>query len=137
MSFDPLAAGDSPMNDRTFKNYRDLIAWQKAMDLATIAYQVSKKLPRDELYGLTSQIRRAVVSIPSNIAEGHARRSTKEFLHYLSVALGSLAESETQFLLSVRLEYLTDADIADFIELGSEVGRIINGLINSLSQSND
>jgi four helix bundle protein len=125
------------MPDRTFKNYRDLIAWQKAMDLATIAYEISRKLPRDERYGLTSQIRRAVVSIPSNIAEGHARRSTKEFLHYLSVALGSLAESETQFLLSVRLEYLTDAEIADFLELASEVGRIINGLINSLSQVAD
>jgi four helix bundle protein len=123
------------MAERTFKNYRDLIAWQKAMDLATIAYEVSQGFPRDEQYGLTSQAGRSAISIPSNIAEGHARRSTKEFLRFLSVALGSLAENETQFLLTVRLGYLTEAEITPLLDLASEVGRLINGLINSLNRS--
>jgi four helix bundle protein len=126
------------MNDeRAFKNYRDLIAWQKAMDLAAMVYQMSHTFPKEEQYGLTSQIRRAVVSVPSNIAEGHARRSTKEFIHFLSVAHGSLAEIETQFLLAERLNYLSKAESLDVIKRTSEVGRLINGLIKSLKPSNN
>jgi four helix bundle protein len=120
--------------DQVFKNYRDLIAWQKAMDLSVTAYEISRKLPKEEQYGLTSQIRRALVSIPSNIAEGHARRSTKEFVRFLSVAHGSLAEIETQFLLAERLNYLASPDLIPVMKLASEVGRLINGLTKSLSK---
>jgi four helix bundle protein len=87
------------------KNYRELIVWQKAMDLVEGVYKSSKGFPREEVYALTSQIRRAAVSIPSNIAEGQGRRSTAEFLHHLSIAHGSLRETETQILVAARLEF--------------------------------
>ena len=88
-------------------SYRDLIVWQKAMDLAAEVHLLSKAFPRDELYGLTSQVRRAAISVPSNIAEGQARQSTAEFLNFLSYAQGSLAEVDTQILLAQRFCYVT------------------------------
>src|SRR6185369_4825205 len=91
------------------QNYRDLIAWQKAMDLVELVYAATTGFPTDERFGLTSQVRRAVVSIPSNIAEGQARRSQSEFLHFLSIAHGSLREVETQLLIATRLRYLDPA----------------------------
>ena len=115
------------------RNFQELIAWQKAMDLVVLVYQQVKKLPREELYSLSDQIRRAVVSIPSNIAEGQQRRSTKEFLNFLSIAKGSLGELRTQLLICERLYYLSQEDIAPILELCSENTRLINGLINSLS----
>jgi four helix bundle protein len=87
--------------------YKDLIVWQKAMDLTEMVYQATKAFPREELYGLTNQVRRAAVSIPSNIAEGQARQSTAEFRNFLSLARGSLAEVETQLMIAQRLGYLT------------------------------
>jgi four helix bundle protein len=87
------------------KHYQELIVWQKAMELVELVYRMSKQFPREEIYGLTSQIRRAAVSIPSNIAEGQGRSTTKDFLNFLSVARGSLREVETQLLISERLEY--------------------------------
>ena len=114
-------------------NYRDLIVWQKAMDLVETAYQATKTFPREEIYGLTQQLRRAVVSIPSNIAEGQGRRSTREFLNFLSIAHGSLREVETQTLIAQRLRYI-DADMAgDLCGRCAEVGRLINGLTKSLN----
>src|SRR5579863_8294112 len=86
--------------------YRNLEAWQISMDLAVDLYKLTKSFPKDELFGLTSQIHRAAVSIPSNIAEGHGRKGSKEFLHHLSIAYGSLTELETQLILSVRIEYV-------------------------------
>jgi len=83
-------------------NYQDLIVWQKAMELAEIVYVLARKLPKEELFALSDQMRRAAISIPSNIAEGHARNSTKEFIQFLSIAKGSTAEIETQLLLCVR-----------------------------------
>lgn len=121
----------------TVRNYSDLIAWQKAMDLVELVYAFTKGFPKEEQYGLTNQVRRAVVSIPSNIAEGQGRRSTNEFLRFLSIAYGSLREVETQALIAARLGYLQEADTQNLIELASEVGRLINGLINSLRGAPD
>lgn len=114
------------------RNYRDLIAWQKAMDLVVSVYDATKTFPRDELFGLTSQMRRAVVSIPCNIAEGQTRDSTREFVHFLSIACGSLSELETQLLIASRLHYLTDQQVATTLAECAEVARIINGLKRSL-----
>ena len=88
------------------KSYQDLETWQQAMSLVVEVYRVTKLFPKEELFGLTSQLRRAAVSIPSNIAEGQGRTSTKEFLHHLSIAYGSLCEAETQILIAKKLDYL-------------------------------
>ncbi len=114
-------------------NYQELVAWQKAMDLVETIYRATKQFPKEEIYTLTSQIRRAAVSIPSNIAEGQGRRSTKEFLNHLSIAYGSLREVETQILIASRLGYLTQDSLKDVMNLCAEVGRLINGLSKSLS----
>ncbi len=114
------------------KNYQELIAWQKAMDLVEEIYEVSKSVPRDELYGLTSQIRRAGVSVPSNIAEGQGRRTTPDFLRHLSIAYGSLREVETQILIAGRLRYVDATTVERVIRGTSEVGRVLNGLMSSL-----
>lgn len=114
------------------KDYRDLIVWQKAMDLVVEVYEATKKFPKEEIYGLTSQVRRAAVSVPSNIAEGQGRRSTKEFLNRLSIAHGSLREAETQIMIAGRLAYLISREVDLLLEKAAEVGRLINGLSNSL-----
>ena len=115
-------------------NYRDLVAWQKAIDLVEMVYSATKTWPREELYGLTSQIRRAAVSIPSNIAEGQGRASTKEFANHLSIAYGSLREVETQALIAERLGYLPSEKVKLLLDRTAEVGRLLNGLSNSLSR---
>jgi four helix bundle protein len=114
------------------KSYRELVAWQKAMDLVEVVYKETRSWPREELYGLTSQVRRAAVSVPSNIAEGQGRHSTKEYIHHLGYAQGSLLEVETQVLLGQRLSYLGDQITQQILAMTSEVGRTINGLIRSL-----
>ena len=122
------------MKDRS---YCELIVWQKAMDLVQGVYTATKSFPREEIYGLTSQLRRAAVSVPSNIAEGQGRKSTSEFLHHLSIAYGSLMEVETQLMIAERLDDLEKRDVARMTELTGEVGRLINGLTNSLSSKTD
>jgi four helix bundle protein len=117
------------------RNYTDLIAWQKSMDLAQELYRATARFPKEEMYGLTSQLRRAAVSVPSNIAEGQGRRTTGAFLQHLSIAHGSLRETETQVLLAVRLGYLSDKAAASLMKQAGEVGRLITGLANSLSRS--
>ena len=114
------------------KNYRELIAWQRAMDLVEEIYKSTRDFPREEIYALTGQIRRAAVSIPSNVAEGQGRRSTNEFLHHLSIAYGSLREVETQILIAHRLQYLTGAKTERLMDVAGEVGRLLNGLMASL-----
>jgi four helix bundle protein len=89
------------------KSYSELIAWQKAMDLVQTIYETVRVFPKEEIYGLTSQLKRAAVSVPSNIAEGQGRKSAREFIHHLSIAYGSLMEVEAQILIAVRLEYLS------------------------------
>ncbi len=116
------------------KSYRDLETWQQAMALVLEVYRVTKLFPKEELFGLTSQVRRAVVSIPSNIAEGQGRTSTKEFLHHLSIAYGSLCETETQLLIAKDLNYLAQQDYESLSIMTARVGRLINGLSKSLQR---
>ena len=104
------------------------------MELVELVYKLAAKLPREEKYGLTSQLQRAAVSIPSNIAEGHARESTREYLRYLLIVRGSMAELETQLLLCVRLSLLTESDIAQALVVSDEVGKMIRGLQHSLDE---
>jgi len=118
------------------KDYRDLIAWQKAMELVESVYSATKDFPREEVYALTSQLRRAAVSVPSNIAEGQGRTSSKEFLKFLSIAHGSVRELETQIIISGRLGYLTTDRVEAILNMSAEVGRLINGLSNSLLRRN-
>jgi four helix bundle protein len=117
------------------QSYRQLIAWQKAMDFVAAVYKATRLFPKEEMYGLTSQLRRAAVSIPSNIAEGQGRQTTGEFRQFLGHARGSLLETETQILLSERLEYLNHKAAEVLIGQAAELGRILNGLINSLEKS--
>ena len=112
------------------RNYQDLIVWQKAMDLVEQVYTTSKSFPREEVYGLTSQLRRAAVSIPSNIAEGQGRRTTADFMRHLSISYGSLREVETQTLIAVRLQYLTTERCQKIMKMA---GRLLNGLMSSLA----
>ena len=114
------------------QSYKDLIAWQKAMALVTEIYRSTQKFPREEVYGLTSQLRRAAVSIPSNIAEGQARHSPKEFRLFLSHARGSLVEVETQLLIAQNLSFLSAKDSEHLLGLAAELGRILNGLIGAI-----
>ncbi len=116
------------------QSYRQLIAWQKAMELVKQIYELTKEFPKEEIYGLTSQIRRAAVSVPSNIAEGQGRDSTKEFLHHLSIAYGLLMETETQILIAESLNYLRAKESNIILEKTAEAGRLINGLSRSLKQ---
>ena len=112
------------------KSYEELIVWQKAMLLAKLVYRIQKQLPKEEVYGLGDQMRRAVVSIPSNIAEGFGRESDKEFKHFLSIARGSLFEVKTQLQLAESLEYLEISE--DVVALIDEVGKLLNALMRSL-----
>ena len=115
------------------QSYKDLIVWQKALDLVEIVYQVTNAFPKEELYGLTNQLRRAAVSIPSNIAEGHARCSTQEFHRFLSIARGSLAEVETQLLIAQRLGYLSNDQLSPILNLQIEINKMTNGLMVKLA----
>ena len=114
------------------KNYRELIVWTKAMDLVEMIYQVTRQFPKEELYGLTSQIRRAAVSIPSNIAEGQARQSTAEFKNFLSFAQGSRAEVETQLMIAQRLGYLSQQTAEPILSLAEEIKRMLHALMAKL-----
>ncbi len=89
-------------------SYKDLLVWQQAIDLTVNIYALTSNFPKSELFGLASQIQRAAISVPSNIAEGHARDSTKEYLRFISIALGSLAEVETQLVIANKLQFLND-----------------------------
>jgi four helix bundle protein len=116
------------------KDYRELIVWQKAMDLVERIYRHTSGFPKEEVYGLSSQLRRAAVSVPSNIAEGNARATTRDFLHFLSIAYGSIKEIETQVLIAERLGYDIRKDTPVLMQLTDEVARLISGLSNSLKR---
>ncbi len=116
----------------TVQSYRDLIVWQKAMALAEAVYRCSAQLPREETYGLRSQLTRAAVSLPANIAEGQSRHGRAEFLHFRGVARGSLGELETLTMLCRRLGYLSERDAASLLEDCQEIGRLLAGLVRSL-----
>jgi four helix bundle protein len=118
------------------RSYEELIVWQKAVDLVLEIYCATRMFPKDELYGLTSQLRRAAVSIPSNIAEGQSRLSTGEFRQFLGNAKGSLSEVETQIVIARRLEYLEAGQASALAERTAEISQMISGLIASLENAN-
>lgn len=117
------------------KSYKGLIVWQKAMDLAEEIYLLTKEFPKEELYSLTNQIRRVVVSVPSNIAEGQSRKSTSEFSQFLSIAQGSLAEVETQLFLAIRLNYQSEKQCLKAMELREEISKMLVSLQKKLKEN--
>ena len=113
-------------------SYRDLIVWQKSMNLVTLLYQLTKQFPDDEKFGLTSQIKRSSVSIPSNIAEGYGRSSRKEYVRFLEIARGSLYEFQTQLEIATNLNFIDIVATKEIFELGIEVEKMLNSLIKKL-----
>ncbi len=121
------------MNQST-QNYKDLIVWQKGIDLAKAIYALTRRFSNEEKFGLTSQLRRAAVSIPSNVAEGQARRTTPDFINFVSHAEGSAAELETQIILAVELKFCVKADALPIYELNDEIRRMLNALRRKLGE---
>lgn len=119
--------------EKAGKGFRQLTVWQRAYELAVDIYKLAKKFPKEEMYGLTSQLQRAVVSVAANIAEGYERNHRKEYLQFLYIAKGSLGEIETYLLLAKDLGYMTEQDFSIIEEKRSEVSRMLQGLIKSLS----
>lgn len=117
------------------RNFRELVAWQRGMEFVVECYRISGRFPTDERFGLTSQLRRAAVSVPSNIAEGHGRGHVKNFLNHLWIANGSLRESETQLLIAEQLGYVTSQSSRRSFDLADEVGRLLTGLRRSLEDA--
>jgi len=115
------------------RNFRELLAWSKAMDLVESIYRSTERFPSHEMFGLTNQLRRAAVSIPSNIAEGQGRATTRDFLRFLSMSRGSLQEVQTQIELARRLEYINEGTCRSLMERSEEVARLVNGLCRSLT----
>ncbi len=116
------------------RNYRDLLAWQKSMDLVEAVYRASHDFPVEERYGLSAQMRRAAISVSANIAEGQGRRTCGEFRNHLSIAHGSVRELETHVLVARRLEMLSPALSDGLLARASEVGRLVIGLSNALAR---
>lgn len=114
-------------------DYRDLQIWQKSVDLCVEVYRLVKLLPKEETYALSDQMRRSVVSIPSNIAEGYARRSTKEYLKFLSIANGSRTELETQLIICNKIGYLKDTDINYAMQTTEEIGKMLSVIMSKLT----
>src|ERR1035438_5215614 len=114
------------------RSYKDLVAWQRAMVLVTATYRSTTDFPAEERFGLTSQVRRAAVSIPSNVAEGQGRLSEKEFRYFLGQARGSLMEVETQLQIALNLGYLESGKTSILLKACAEIGRILNGLLASI-----
>ena len=113
-------------------SFRDLRVWQAGMELVEQVYLLTQSFPRQEIYGLTSQIQRAAVSVPSNIAEGHTREHSKEFLHHLSIAQASLAELETQLEIAARLKYLLPEQLEKILQRVTSLGKQLYALRNAL-----
>lgn len=113
-------------------NFKELLVWQRSIDFVTEIYRTTEAFPKDEIYGLISQIRRAAVSIPSNIAEGNSRRSKPDYLQFLKIARGSCAEIETQLIISKNLGFLNEDDYLKLNQQIIEISKMLNGLINSL-----
>lgn len=116
------------------KDYQELIVWQKAMDLVAEIYRIVRLLPQTERYAIADQMRRAAVSIPSNIAEGFGRSTSKEYARFLSIARGSKYELDTQLLICIRIEYLQKKDVQYALSLSEEIGKMLNVMIGKLEQ---
>lgn len=121
------------MSTQSIKSYKDLIVWQRGMDLVEAVYMLTNKLPASEQWGLTSQMRRAAVSVPANIAEGYGRQATGEYRHHLSIARASLLELETHVLLGQRLGYFTEADTKAILRDIDDISKMLASLVSKLS----
>ena len=123
------------MEDKIIKSrsYKDLEVWKLSIELVKEIYRITEKFPPSEIYGLTNQIRRAAVSIPSNIAEGQERNSAKEFRQFLAIALGSVAEIETQLIIAKEIHYLTEAEAEPFMASIDRLRKMTRGLIKSIN----
>jgi four helix bundle protein len=133
----PGARGQGPAGRPpvpTISHFKELHVWQGGMDLVEAVYRSSASFPKAEQYGLTGQVRRAAVSVPSNIAEGHSRESTREFLKHVSIAMGSLSEVETQMEIANRLGYLSAEDLASILDRAAVLGRQLYALRNALAR---
>ncbi|NBX04038.1 MAG: four helix bundle protein [Alphaproteobacteria bacterium] len=119
------------------KNYRDLKVWQKAMDMVALVYELTAQFPADQKYVLVSQMQRSALSVPSNIAEGRSRHSEKDFVYHLNIARGSLAELETQVILSCRLGYMNKQDENTLLQMTEEITKMLHGLKSSLKSSGE
>jgi four helix bundle protein len=120
------------LNDQSINSYRDLRVWQDAMTLAESCYRLTRQFPRDELFGLTSQMRRAAASVPANVAEGHGRENTGNFVQHLRVSQGSLKELETHLLLAGRVDILPASDLEVVLGQCESLGKMLRALIRSL-----
>jgi len=120
------------MDHEKRRDYRDLVLGQRAMELAAEVHRTTLRLPKHEMFGMSAQLRRAAVSVPSNIAEGSGRRTTREFIAFLHIARGSLSELRTQLVLAERAGYLSPTDVSNADKLGDEVGRLLNAVIRGL-----
>src|SRR5439155_15717925 len=114
------------------RGYRDLLVWQDSMDLVVAIYRITATFPKEERYSLVDQLRRAAVSVPSNVAEGHGRSRTGDYLRHLSVSVGSLSEVETQVQIARRLEYITEDDQRQLLDSCNAIAKMLGGLIRSL-----
>ena len=120
------------MESKKIESFKDLIVWQKGIELVNEIYKVTKHFPKDELYGLTSQARRAAISVPANIAEGWGRGTTKNYIQFLEISRGSLYELNTLIIISVNQEYLSSEKCSEIESNINEIGRILNALITKL-----
>lgn len=116
------------------KSYRDLVVWQKSMQISVLIYELIIKLPENERYGLIPQIKRSAISIPSNIAEGYGRNYKKDFSRFLQIARGSLYENQTQLELSLNLGFIEENDLKEIKELSLEIEKMLNSLIKKLDE---
>ncbi len=119
------------------KTHRDLDVWKKSVSLVTLIYEKTKGFPKEEIYGLTNQIRRAAVSVPSNIAEGSARQGNKEFVQFLYISLGSLTELETQLIIAKNLLFLSEENFESLMSKQKEIGKMLIGLIRYIKKNRD
>ena len=117
------------------KSYRELIVWQKGVDLSVRIYDATKSFPQEEAFGMTSQIRRSAISIPSNIAEGYGRSSQADFARFLKIASGSLYELQTQLEISKKIKYITSEQFDNIWNLSIEIGKMLSSLISKIQKS--
>lgn len=121
------------MQKKQIQNYKDLIVWQKSVDLSVLIYEITEKFPKEEMYGLSSQMRRASISIASNIAEGKQRGTKKDFLHFLRISKGSASELETQIVISKKLNFSKNINYSKIEDTLEEVMKMLRGIIYKLS----
>ncbi len=114
------------------KSYRNLIVWQKSIEVCTLIYRLTQDFPRDETFGITSQLKRAAISVPTNISEGHSRNSKKEYRHFVGIARGSLTEIETLITLTKNLQFTSENKITEITDLCTEIGKMLTSLNRKL-----